>query len=301
MAAHRYWRLLFSLSNDATYLEVGEAAFRATSGGTNQASGGTPSASTEYSGSYTAAKAFDSSTSTNWSTTAGTTVGSWLKYDFGSAVTVLQIAITTPTSGPSTAPKTWDVQYSDDNSSWTTAWSVTNQTGWRTAQTRVFTDPAAAPGGGAHYHWRLLFTAIGSTSGYYEFAEVEMRSTAGGSDRTGSGLGFAVSSTDFDATLVAANAFDNNTATSWCTATSFQSGAWLQYVFNTAPAIAAVTLRADTSPQYAPGGFDIQYSDDGVSWTTAWSVTGQTGWTSGQTRTFTNGTARRRTAQFFPS
>jgi hypothetical protein len=37
-----------------------------------------------------------------------------------------------------------------------------------------------------------------------------------------------------------------------------------------------------------PGNFDIVCSDDALTWTTAWSVTGQTDWTQAEIRTFTN-------------
>uniref|UniRef100_A0AB74UKY6 F5/8 type C domain-containing protein n=1 Tax=Caulobacter phage BL57 TaxID=3348355 RepID=A0AB74UKY6_9VIRU len=44
-------------------------------------------------------------------------------------------------SQPTTSPASFSVQYSDDNSAWTTAWEVTGQTGWAPGQIREFHAP----------------------------------------------------------------------------------------------------------------------------------------------------------------
>jgi len=52
--------------------------------------------------------------------------------------------------------------------------------------------------------------------------------------------------------------------------------------------VVAVTLRAasNTGSQYTPTGFTLQHSDDGTTWTTATTVTGEPAWAQGERRTF---------------
>ena len=51
------------------------------------------------------------------------------------------------------------LQYSDDDSTWTTAATITNQTGWSQLEERTFSGWAAT---GSHLYWRILIDALGS-------------------------------------------------------------------------------------------------------------------------------------------
>ncbi|MFE5324520.1 discoidin domain-containing protein [Paenibacillus sp. NPDC056579] len=61
--------------------------------GTNLALNKTYAASTTWSTSYTAAKAFDASTSTRWSASSGSLTNQWISVDFGAATTYKQVVI----------------------------------------------------------------------------------------------------------------------------------------------------------------------------------------------------------------
>ena len=59
------------------------------------------------------------------------------------------------TNTSSRQPKSWDIQYSDDNVAWATSDTVTDQTGWSPFEERQFLITETTP----HKFWRLYVTA----------------------------------------------------------------------------------------------------------------------------------------------
>ncbi|HET7095278.1 MAG TPA: discoidin domain-containing protein, partial [Thermomicrobiales bacterium] len=139
--AHMYWQLV-SIQSDGAGLAgaAAEVQFRATPGGANQATGGTASASSEYSATYAAAKAFDGNAATLWATANGVAY-STLTYQFATAVEVAEASLTARSDGfANTTPAYTGWCYSDDGTHWTTAWRD-QQSGWSLGETRILTDP----------------------------------------------------------------------------------------------------------------------------------------------------------------
>jgi hypothetical protein len=145
---------------------------------------------------------------------------------------------------------------------------------------------------GAHRYWRIRITASGNGADT-GMAECELRTSAGGSDVTGSGT--TIFSTQLNtSSFAAANAFDNNTSTNWCSnGFGTSGGEWIGYDFGAGNTFnikeVAFSCRSDFTPD-APKDFTIEFSDDNSTWFSSWSVTGQTGWSAGVTRTFTKPT-----------
>jgi hypothetical protein len=83
-------------------------------------------------------------------------------------------------------------------------------------------------------------------------------------------------------------AFDGNISTFWQGTQIRLLGQRLGYGFTTPVNVAEVRLQA-TSADFAgtPSAFDVQWTNDFYNWTTALSVSGSTGWTSGETRSWT--------------
>lgn len=144
MAAHQYWRLWITEGNSATAVDIAELQMRATSGGANQCSGGTASASDSNGSGTNADKAFDGTTTTSWQSHAFPTLPLWIKYAFAAPVTVTQVALTWG-SFFAYAPKTFDIQYSDDNATWFTAWSSTGFVSPVTGTTYTSTEGTTVP------------------------------------------------------------------------------------------------------------------------------------------------------------
>lgn len=100
--------------------------------------GGTASASS-FTGSNTAALAFDSNNSTFWRSNGAPSGGSpeWLEYAFLGAVSVVACSIRLAPPGSIVldtavhlAPTNFTIQSSPDNVTWTTQQTVTSYTGW---------------------------------------------------------------------------------------------------------------------------------------------------------------------------
>jgi hypothetical protein len=122
---HRYWRIQVNTtySNNSTRLQ--EIEMYTAIGGTDVCSGGTATASRA---STDAPNAFDNNTGTAWDTlVAGGSLPDWIQYDFGAGNEKLIKGVgLIPNSTSLQCPKDLDVLYSDDGSTWTTAWSVTS-------------------------------------------------------------------------------------------------------------------------------------------------------------------------------
>lgn len=142
MAAHRYWRWLFSaVGNGSDYAAVGEAELRAEAGGTDQTGSGTASADSENAGVYVAARAFANDGSDHATATwisSPTAWPHWLQYDFGAgqAKEIVEYTLTT-TQYPAYMPIAWHFQYSDDQSAWTTP-TIVSGLSWSEYETKLF-------------------------------------------------------------------------------------------------------------------------------------------------------------------
>lgn len=143
---------------------------------------------------------------------------------------------------------------------------------------------------GTHAYWRVRIDAFPDMGGGHlvSVAEVEMRAIPSGADQCTSGL--ALSSGDYSG-YPASRAFNDNVAGGDHWLSDGAAGTkWLGYQFSEAVQVAEVTVRArsDGDAAYTPTALTVQHSDDGSVWSDAWAVTGQTGWTGGQVRTFTD-------------
>jgi len=137
MAAHVYWRLLVTYNNGGNAVGLQELDMHSTASGANVATGGTATASETYSG-LSPANAFDGNASTIWGT-ASQISGAWIQYQFASATSIVEYAITTRNDGYwNQVPMRWQFQYSDDGTTWTTADNVF-ATGWGQNVTQTFT------------------------------------------------------------------------------------------------------------------------------------------------------------------
>lgn len=131
--------------------------------------------------------------------------------------------------------------------------------------------------------WRILVSAADNNA-YCVVSEIEFN----GAQATG---GTASSSSDYGGAWTAAGAFDGvkNTAAGWCSATGAGApGSWIAYEYAAPHYVGSVAIYAGSpgNQVHAPRDFAIQSSDDGSTWVTEWSVSGQTGWSVYEERTF---------------
>lgn len=277
---HRYWRVYVASNAGAVdYTAIGELEFRATVGGANQ---------TVYSGSSTPAidggagatgfgnypyLAFDGDTTTvgnDWARSA--TGGVWLGYDFTTPVTVAEVLLTGTTNGYSRSPATGTLDWSDDGVSWTTVASFDFKLWVRSANRTI---PATTYGSGFHRAWRVFCLNNNGGTSFIELGEIEFRATAGGPDQTypiasdsGETQGRALCSSE-GVGNEAWRAFDNITANLSPWAGTSTANEWVGYVFPTPVEVKEVFITAPHQLTRAAKDMLIEYTDDGVTWTTA--------------------------------
>lgn len=123
---------------------------------------------------------------------------------------------------------------------------------------RSITPPIEVP----HRYWRLANMDVASTTptSPVQIAEIQFRETAGGANLATGGTAFASEGTP-------ANAFDNNPTTVWAGTKNLSPT--IGYDFGTPVFIREFTIRPGTSVtnNRTPYQFDLQWSDDGTTWT----------------------------------
>lgn len=140
-STHRFWRIYVTATNGSAYVSISEVELRAAIGGADQTGGGTASESS-YFFPEAGNRAFNNDgTFTQWSSGGGG-MPEWVKYDFGAGQAKSIVEFTVRARGDGNAatmsPKDFKLQWSDDDSSYTDAIVVTNQTGWSAGETRTF-------------------------------------------------------------------------------------------------------------------------------------------------------------------
>jgi hypothetical protein len=279
MTAHRYWRILIAL-NDGGGVHAGQQCqFRAVAGGPNVATGGTATASSTF-GGFSVTNLF--ANTGQWA--SGGNGLEWVEYDFGAGVTkdIVEVVWQARTdNSQNQTPDVFCLQFSDDNSTWTDRCYM-HKTGWTLGQTIVFTQGTTP--GGSHINWGFAPTAVPSA---YSINELQHRATIGGSSLD---VGGTASDGFDDGTNVASHAFDGSNSTVWATSINRLPN-YILYALPSSSAVAQVAITAENSnPSKTPTAGNVIYSDDGLCWSIAYSVTPTT-WSSLQTQTFNNPSA----------
>jgi hypothetical protein len=141
------WRIYIyqTINSSGTGPVISELELRGSVGGSNLATGGTASASSDVTGHLSSA-AFDGNSTTYWD--SGTFAPQWLQYTTSSPITVNEVAITIASGVTSGGPTWFDVQYFDGVSwitkfsGYTVSWATTTQTfSGQTLGAERVTDP----------------------------------------------------------------------------------------------------------------------------------------------------------------
>lgn len=126
-SGHLWWRIV-PKSVDDRYCYADELILAGTTGGPQLATGGTAIASGQY-GGQAPALAFDGDGNTYWEGNGGAQnyPAIWIGYQFATPVMINSFRWTCNTGRyPGELPVQGDVQYSDDGTLWTTAWTFKN-------------------------------------------------------------------------------------------------------------------------------------------------------------------------------
>lgn len=142
---HRYWRIAITANNGSSFTSLVECQFHTRSNNGDETGNGVGSASSNFPGG-SVANAFNrvfNNSGNYWATVSGG-LPAWLAYDFGAGQVpdIRRVSIASRAGGDvAQAPRDFTVQWSDDGSTWTTAWAVTGATGWSGLVLRYFDKP----------------------------------------------------------------------------------------------------------------------------------------------------------------
>lgn len=282
MAAHRYWRVR-CLRNNNSQTGIGELQLATTIGGSNVATGGTAIASGSYGGSYAPASAFDGNTTSNWFQ-SGTGPTIWLGYDFGSGNSkdINEVRIAPAVEDANGTPRFFDVESSDDGSTWAYEWSGLN-TSWTNGSYVTFSRPTAQT---SNRYWAIQSDINQNGDGDWVATGIEMRTSIGGSQAATGGTASAYPA----GSPGPANAFTGGgDANLYYSNNASPHPSIILYDFGSDIAIREMAMQAysttggNNARQSASG--HLLYSRDGKSWGRAGDFSGLT-WSGGQVRTF---------------
>jgi len=148
-APHVHWRVHMTETNsiDSWFASMNEVEFQ--NNATRIATtGGVASASSDQGATdpRQPALAFDSNTTSLWSTLSGVGGPAWIAYTFSSAVDVTGLRMVTGGSAGrvARAPEAFSVQWSDDGTNWTTLEAFT-ASGWVDGQYQTFNVTPVTP------------------------------------------------------------------------------------------------------------------------------------------------------------
>jgi hypothetical protein len=215
-------------------------------------------------------------------------VNAWLKYDFGAGneKDIVEFAVTA-ISVNANQPTNFALQFSDDDSTWTTTILILDQTGWGLSEQRVFnaSDHLQLVAVQQARYWRIrCMPGWNQGEDYVGWSETHLRESIGGADATGSGTASASGEASGN---VADNAFDGNTATQWMDA--LRTNNYLQYDFGagvTKSIIEFVVQNRSDTAGYGPTLFILQFSTDGATWQSVYCSDIQSAWSLGESRVF---------------
>ncbi|MBB5873318.1 hypothetical protein F4553_006752 [Allocatelliglobosispora scoriae] len=221
-------------------------------------------ASSTESAATPASAAVDGNGTTRWSSAFSDP--QWLRVDLGAPASISQVTLAWQTAYATA----FQLQVSDNATTWTTVYSTSTGTGG--------TQTVAVAGTGRYvrFYGTARQTAYGFSLWEFQVRGSFVRARCGTANAA-LNRPVTASSTENGGTPASA-AVDGNTATRWSSA--FADPQWLQVDLGSSQRICQVLLIWQAS--YATA-FQVQLSDTGTAWTTAYSTTSGTGGTQSLT------------------
>ena len=255
------------------------------------------SASTEFSATFAAYKAFHRGVSTSdyW---LGTNSGvDWLKLDVGSGNSFIlnnySIQVNTIPE-PNRAPKNWTMEGSNDNSSWTTLDTQTNQTSWSSGEVRNFQTTSVVT---AYRYFRLNITANNGDANT-QVADLFLMYDNGSLDfaphtmfAASNPYPFAASaSSEVSSSFAAYKAFDGAISVSQYWLGSNSGVDWLKLDTGLGDSFLldnyTIQVNSIPEPNRTPKDWTMEGSSDNSTWNVLDTRTNQTSWGTGEMRNY---------------
>ena len=229
---------------------------------------GKPATASSVQDAFTAGAAVDGDTGTRWSSAASDP--QWLQVDLGSSQPITSVTLNWETAYATA----FQIQVSDNGSTWNNVYSTTAGTGG--VQNLNVTGTG---------RFVRMYGTVRATQWGYSLWEFQVYGGSGsttppatcGTTTAALGKPATASSTE-NAGTPASAAFDGNAGTRWSSAASDPQ--WVQVDLGTSQTICGAQLTWETA--YAKA-YQIQVSDNGSTWNTAYSTTNGPGGTENLT------------------
>ncbi|THF82736.1 discoidin domain-containing protein [Cohnella fermenti] len=219
--------------------------------------GWTATASASGSGTP-ASNAIDWNSSTRWSTGAPQASGQWFQVNMGSKKVFDQISLETDATNTGDYPVGYQVQVSNDGSSWTTV-----ATGAGFGHKMVI--PLAT-----QFAQYIRVTQTGSSTVYWwNIAEFHVFN-----EQPVSRSGWTATASSTESGGSASGALDGNAATRWSSGAAQANGQYYQVDMGSSRTFNRLSLDLGTSTSDYPRGYQIQVSNDASTWTAVASGSG---------------------------
>lgn len=138
IAAER-WRIYITANEGHTNTSIAEIVFRDWNADPISYVGGTATASTQFSGTYVPANAFDANNTSRWATTSGSAAPSWIEMDFAAPVTPKSVDLRAPPVDANDMARDFKIEYYDTvSATWIAIATYAAQTGWTGGEMRNF-------------------------------------------------------------------------------------------------------------------------------------------------------------------
>jgi hypothetical protein len=285
----QYWRVRHLAVNTTSdpWPRIGELIFAASSGGSQLATGGTAIGSgTGFSIGRAFDKAFDGMLGEPQTTQfIAPTVSDYgfIGYNFGSPVSIGAVGVQASSASVASTVAGIAIEYSSDGVNWTVCEPSAPLLSWSTSEIKwtVIQPPVGNTKAQARI-WRVAnWTMVSGVVGWHK---TFFRATSGGAQLATGGQHYGSNGTN--GSVGPWRCFDGGTSDSLYGVLTSQAERFVQYIFPTPPNPAYFAITKPTSGVVAgdPASFDLQWSCDGVNFTTALSVSGLSSMSSGATQ-----------------
>ena len=249
--------------------------------------------------SYPVDRAFDNGSKTadgsRWLATVADNI--YVTYKFKVATVVDGIGILIPHSlnCETRAPKDWTFSGSNDGETWTTLDTQSDETGWSDNEFRYYHFVNSD----SYLYYKFNCTANNGATDYMQVQEIEFYGpeqvlpvfTDLTTSSAGSVTGYSTvyANKNYNGNKAFDNAKNLSDDGSRFLATYNTSGMYVTYKFNEATAVNGIGIQlpfggGGSYPERAPNTWTFSGSNDGETWTTLDTRTGETGWVKGEFR-----------------
>lgn len=137
---HRYWRLFIVDAADGIYATVGEMQLRTEPGAFNESERAKATALSQASTNTIPDYAICGTTEFVWTTAFNQDINTWIRLDLGpfNQRAITELKLISPNADFDRMPQNFRVEYSDDDSTWTTAYTAPAQAAWTANETRTY-------------------------------------------------------------------------------------------------------------------------------------------------------------------